>query len=87
MPTEAKKPRRKWVVSVLIAAMLVLPPLGGVALYLLGREDPRDPALSSLDWGNRVERRLDAFIDGNRPGWADPAEDKLDAFLKKLGWN
>ncbi|GAB4452743.1 MAG: hypothetical protein OHK0029_04240 [Armatimonadaceae bacterium] len=70
----------------MLIAAVVLIVMGGATLFLLGREDPRDPAFAKLAWGDRVEKQLDAFIDGVRPAWADRIEARLDAFLAQRGW-
>ena len=86
MPTDARKPRQNRKASAILAAVILLPAMGGVAFYLLGREDPREAASPPLAWGDRVERRMDAFIDGVRPKWADRLEARMDAFLNRVGW-
>lgn len=87
MLTDEKKPLRKLLMRVMLATVILLPAVGGVAFYLLGRVDPQDAATVNLAWGDRVERRLDALIDGSRPKWADRVEDRLDALLDKVGWD
>jgi hypothetical protein len=88
MPTDTGNPRqkRKASAAAIPAVVILLTALGGVALYLLGREDPREAASPPLAWGDRVERRMDAFIDGVRPKWADRVEARLEPFLDRIGW-
>jgi hypothetical protein len=88
VPTDAGNPRqkRKASAAAIPAVVILLTALGGVALYLLGREDPREAASPPLAWGDRVERRMDAFIDGVRPKWADRVEARLEPFLDRIGW-
>jgi hypothetical protein len=88
MPTDEKNARRKGQVGIaILAAILLLIGMGGVAFYMLGRPDPSNPASQQMEWGDRVERRLDAIIDARRPKWADPLEEKLDKAGKKIGWD
>ena len=94
MTTDARKPRQKRKASAAIpAAMILLIALGSVAFYLLGRPLPQEAAghagmtdAPPLAWGDRAERRMDAFIDGIRPKWADDVEARLDPFLDRTGW-
>ena len=87
MPTDATNPRRKRNAgAAILAAVILLSATGGVALYLLGRPLPQEGASPPLAWEDRVERRLDAFIDGARPKWADPVEAQMEAFLDRVGW-
>lgn len=83
--TANARPKRK-VTGPLLAAVALLTAMGSAALYLLGREDPNDPALSQLDWGNRLERRLDAIIDKNRPEWADRVESQAETVADTIGF-
>jgi hypothetical protein len=86
MPTGARRPRPRFNAgAAALAAALLLITLGGVAFFLLGREDPADPASSALGWGDRVERRMDAYIDGVRPEWTDRVEERLDAAIDRAG--
>ncbi len=86
--TKAQKTRKKRPVgAVLLTIALSLFVLGSITLYNLGKEDPREAGGPPVAWGDRVERRLDAIIDGSRPPWADRLEARLDGFLRKLGWN
>jgi hypothetical protein len=89
MPTDATNPPQKRKASsaaAILAAVILLTAMGSVSLYLLGREDPQEAASPPLAWGDRVERRLDAFIDGVRPKWADHVEARLEVFLDRIGW-
>jgi len=87
MPTDARNPRHKRKASApILAAVILLTAMGSAALYLLGREDPHEAASPPLAWGDRVERRLDAFIDRVRPKWADRVEARMDAFADRIGW-
>ncbi len=86
MAKDAAAPRqRPNAGAVFLAVVVLLTVAGGVAFYLLGREDPREPASAALGWGDRVERRLDAYIDGHRPEWTDRVEERLDAFVDEVG--
>jgi hypothetical protein len=86
MPKDPGKPRqRPNAGAVVLAAVILLTVIGSVAFYLLGRVDPQEPASASLGWGDRVERRLDAYIDGHRPEWTDRVEERLDAFVDEVG--
>jgi hypothetical protein len=88
MPTEARKPRQKRKASdAILAAALLLTVMGCVTFYLLGREDPQDAAFSQLSWGDRVERRMDAFIDGVKPQWTERIERRMKGFADRIGWN
>ena len=94
MPTDAGKPRQKRKVSAAIpAAVILLITVGSVAFYLLGRPLPQEAtghadmtAAPPLAWGDRAERRMDAFIDRVRPKWADRVEARLEPFLDRIGW-
>ena len=87
MPTDARKPRQKRKASAAIpVAVILLTTVGGVAFYLLGRPLPREAASAPLAWGDRAERRMDAFIDRVRPEWADRVEARLEPFLDRIGW-
>jgi hypothetical protein len=94
MPTDARKPRQKRQASAaILAAVILLTAMGGVAFYLLGRPLPQEAAGHAgmtasppLAWGDRVERRMDAFIDRVRPKWADRIEARLEPFLDRIGW-
>ena len=92
MPTGAtiqrQEKRKASVAAILAFAVILLIPVGGVTLYLLGRPLPQEAASASppLAWGDRVERRMDAFIDGVRPKWDDSIEVRLEAFLDRVGW-
>jgi|GEM_PF-3394609 hypothetical protein len=84
---EVRPRRRANVGAAVVVALTVLVVLGGAALLYLGREDPRDAATVHLAWGDRAERRLDAYIDRVRPAWADRVEARLDGLLDRIGWN
>jgi hypothetical protein len=87
MPTDARNPRQKRKASTaILAVVILLTAMAGVAFYLLGREDPQDAASARLAWGDRVERRLDAFIGRVRPKWADRVEARMEPFLDRIGW-
>ncbi len=86
-PTKRGRPTRKMVTLAFLLMLLTATITGAVGLVWLGRDDPREAALSQLAWGDRVEKRLDAIIDNGRPQWAESLEDGLDRFLKKLGWS
>ena len=87
MPTDTRNPRHKRKAgAAILAAVILLTAMGSGALYLLGREDPQEATSPPLAWGDRVERRLDAFIDGVRPKWTDHVEARLEAFLDRVGW-
>ena len=58
----------------------------GASEQAWGGEDPHEAASPPLAWGDRVERRLDAFIDRVRPKWADRVEARMDAFADRIGW-
>ena len=88
MSTDAGNPRRKRKASAAIpAAVILLTVMGSAAFYLLGRPLPREAASPPLAWGDRAERRMDAFIDKVRPKWADRVEAGLEPFLDRIGWN
>ncbi|MGC4044582.1 MAG: hypothetical protein QM758_12375 [Armatimonas sp.] len=86
-PPRPKPGRALKVLATLFALLSVLMLFGSAALYKLGKVDPRDPATAKLAWGDRVEKRLDAVIDKNRPKWADRLEAKLDGLARRMGWN
>lgn len=88
MPTAGKKTRPKGQVGAVILTVVVLMiALGGVSFYMLGKVDPQDTATAGLPWGDRVERRLDAIIDGRRPPWTDRLERRMESFLNGIGWD
>jgi hypothetical protein len=88
MPTDAGKPRQKRDTSAaILAAVILLIAIGGAGLYLLGRPLPQKAGSPPLAWGDRVERRMDAFIDGRRPAWTDRVEARLKKFANRVGWN
>ena len=70
----------------ILTAIILLALMGSVGLYHLGKEDPRDAASPQMEWGDRVERRMDAFIDKNRPKWADRVEAWVESFADNVGW-
>ena len=93
MPTDARKPRQKKASAAILAAVILLSAMGSVAFYLLGSPLPPEAAGHAgmtasppLAWGDRVERRMDAFIDRVRPKWADGVEARLEPFLDRIGW-
>ena len=87
MPTNARNPRRKRQAGpAILAAVVLLTAMGSVTFYLLGRPLPQEAASPPLAWGDRAERRMDAFIDGVRPKWADRLEARLEPFLDRIGW-
>ncbi len=87
MPTDARNPRQKRQASpTILAAVILLTAMGSVSLYLLGRPLPQEAAAPPLAWGDRVERRMDAFIERVRPKWADRVEARLELFLDRIGW-
>jgi len=86
MPTDARKPRQKRTARVIPAAVILLTAMGGVAFYLLGRPLPQEAASPPLAWGDRAERRMDAFIDRIRPEWANRVEARMEPFLDRIGW-
>jgi hypothetical protein len=87
MPKDATNPRPKWKVSApILFAMFLLIAMGSAALSWLGREDPNEPAISQQDWGNRVERRLEAIIDRNKPEWAKRVKGQLDPIADTVGF-
>lgn len=87
MPMDTATPRLKRKASnAIFPAIIVMIALGGVGIYLLGKEDPKDPATQKLSWGDRFEKRMDAFIDRVRPEWTDRVETHVDAAASKVGW-
>ncbi|MES2464268.1 MAG: hypothetical protein V4671_27215 [Armatimonadota bacterium] len=80
-----QKPKRD-VTAVIFVAVILLAAGGSVALYFLGRPLPQETASAPIAWGDRVERRMDAFIDGSRPKWADSLETRLKKFASRAGW-
>jgi hypothetical protein len=88
MPSEAAKPRpkREANAAILVAVILLLV-MGSAALFMLGQPLPQEDAAAPLAWGDRVERRMDAFIDGRRPEWADAIEARMKGLKGKIGWN
>jgi hypothetical protein len=87
MPPDAinQRPKRR-TSAVILATVLLLFTLGSISLYHLGREAPRDPTLSKLAWGDRVEKRMDALIDRLKPKWADRVESRMEGVADKIGW-
>jgi hypothetical protein len=82
-----KKPykKRQWRPIILSFGTLLIV-TGAVGLYLLGREDPQEPGSAQMAWGDRVERRLDALIDGIRPEWTNRVEKRMDNVIDRTGW-
>ena len=67
---QADRGRTRVSAAAVVAVVTLVALAGGVGLYLLGREDPREANAPSVAWGDRVERRVDAFVDRARPTWA-----------------
>lgn len=87
MPNDAGHPRgKRQAITKILSAVILLAPMMALGLYQLGRPLPQEDASSPLAWGDRVERRIDTFVDGVRPKWADHVEARLDKFADRIGW-
>jgi hypothetical protein len=92
MPTDSGNARPKRGAGgapIVLAALLLLIALGSVTLLVLGRPLPQEAGsdAAQVAWGDRVERRLDAFIERVRPSWADRVEARMEAFADRIGWD